>query len=72
MFDKVKTILEIYTESEINENSSLVGDLGLSSFDLVSIVAKFEDEFNIKVADEDIMDFITVKDIMNYLKKKCK
>ena len=52
MFDKVKTILEIYTESEINENSSLVGDLGLSSFDLVSIVAQFEDEFNIKNVEE--------------------
>jgi acyl carrier protein len=72
MFDKVKKILENYTESEIKEDSSLVGDLGLSSLDIVSIVADFEDEFNIKIEDKDIYNFLTVDDILKYLEEKCR
>ena len=72
MFDRVKKILENYTESEIKEDSSLVGDLGLSSLDIVSIVADFEDEFNIKIEDKDIFNFLNVDDILKYLEEKCR
>lgn len=72
MFDKVKKILENYTESEIKEDSSLVADLGLSSLDIVSIVADFEDEFNIKIEDKDIFNFLNVDDILKYLEEKCR
>lgn len=72
MFDKVKKILENYTESEIKEDSSLVGDLALSSLDMVSIVSDFEDEFNIKIEDKDIFNFLNVDDILKYLEEKCR
>lgn len=72
MFDKVKKILENYTESEIKEDSSLVGDLALSSLDIVSIVSDFEDEFNIKIEDKDIFNFLNVDDILKYLEEKCR
>ena len=70
MFKRVKDILEKYTEYEVQENSSLAGDLGLSSFDLATIVAEFEDTFSISVDDRDMMNFITVKDIIDYLDEK--
>ena len=70
MFERVKEILEKYTEFEVRENSSLTGDLVLSSFDLVTIVAEFEDKFSITVDDRDMMNFITVKDIIDYLNEK--
>lgn len=70
MFERVKEILEKYTEYEVRENSSLTGDLDLSSFDLVTIVAEFEDKFSITVDDRDMMNFITVKDIIDYLNEK--
>ena len=70
MFERVKEILEKYTEFEVRENSSLTGDLGLSSFDLVTIVTEFEDKFSITVDDRDMMNFITVKDIIDYLNEK--
>ena len=72
MFDRVKKILENYTESEIKEDYSLVADLGLSSLDIVSIVADFEDEFNIKIEDKDIFNFLSVDDILKYLEEKCR
>ena len=72
MFDRVKKILENYTESEIKEDSSLVGDLALSSLDIVAIVSDFEDEFNIKIEDKDIFNFLNVDDILKYLEEKCR
>ena len=65
-------ILENYTESEIKEDSSLVGDLALSSLDIVAIVSDFEDEFNIKIEDKDIFNFLNVDDILKYLEEKCR
>ena len=70
MFESVKGILENYTESEVREDSSLMGDLALSSFDMAAIVAEFEDTFSISVEDRDIINFVTVKDIINYLEEK--
>ncbi len=68
MFEKVKTILERYTEGvEITRTSTLEADLGLSSFDVVEIVTEFEEEFGIGISDRDIGKFVCVKDIVDYL-----
>lgn len=71
MFKQVKEILMDYTNAtEITENSMLEADLGLSSFDVVSIVTDFEDKFQIEIPDRDIGKFISVKDILEYLGKR--
>lgn len=68
MFEQVKEILMDYTNAtEITEDSMLEADLGLSSFDVVSIVTDFEDKFQIEISDRDIGRFISVKDILEYL-----
>ena len=56
MFESVKGILEKYTESEVREDSSLMGDLGLTSFDLAVIVSEFEEKFSISVEDRDVVE----------------
>jgi acyl carrier protein len=70
MFESVKGILEKYTESEVREDSSLMGDLGLTSFDLAVIVSEFEEKFSISVEDRDVVGLVTVKDVVDYLEKK--
>lgn len=73
MLQTIRTILSKYTTvgtDEIKENSVLTADLGLSSFDVVSIVSDFEDEFDIEVPDRDIRKLITVGDIIDYIQKK--
>ena len=71
MRERVLKLISKYTEAEnITPESALIADLGLSSFDLVAIVADFEDEFDIEVPDRDVMSFVTVQDILNYLEKK--
>ena len=68
MFEKVRDILAEYTEADIiTETSMLEADLGLSSFDVVSIVGDFEDTFGIEIPDRDIPKFVCVKDIIDYL-----
>lgn len=68
MFEQVKEILLGYTNTtEITGDSVLEADLGLTSFDVVSIVTDFEDTFQIEIPDRDIGKFISVKDILDYL-----
>ena len=67
MFDKVKEIILKYTEEEITEDSSLMEDLNLTSLDVVSMVGEFEDVFDIEIADEDIPELTTVKDVLKYI-----
>ena len=70
MFESVRGILEKYTESEGRADSSLAGDLGLTSFDLAVIVSEFEEKFSISVEDRDVVGLVTVKDVVDYLEKK--
>lgn len=68
MFEQVKEIISHYTETTgIEENSALEADLGLSSFDVISIVADFEEKFNIEISDRDIPKFVYVRDVVEYL-----
>lgn len=70
MFNRVIRILEAFTEVEIekmNKDSKLVADLGLNSFDVVNIVVEFEDEFGIEIPDEDIKEFQTIQNVLDYL-----
>lgn len=60
MLEQVKEILAKYTEAEIMDDSQLEADLGLSSFDMVSIVTVFEDAFWIKISYRDLRNLVSV------------
>lgn len=65
MLERIKKILLYYTDAaKITETSELAGDLGLSSFDMASIVNDFEREFGIEIKDRDIRRFASVGDIV--------
>ena len=57
-------------EEEITSDMDLMDDLNINSYDIMSIIGKFEDEFDIEVPDEDIRNFRTVADVINYIKKQ--
>ena len=72
MFDRTVAILQEYMDSddqEITMDSALVDDLGLSSLEVINIVAAFEDEFDIEVPDRVIPTLRTVGDIVAYLEE---
>lgn len=43
-------------KSELNENTDLQNDLGLSSFDVMDLSCELEEEFNIKIDTEKLAE----------------
>ncbi len=55
---------------EITLDMDLMDDLNINSYDIMSIIGKFEDEFDIEIPDEDIRNFRTVGDVVKYIKEQ--
>ena len=73
VFTIVKNILvkelEI-SEDKVTLDARIQEDLGADSLDVMNITMRLEDEFNIKIPDEDITKIQTVQDIVNYINSK--
>lgn len=57
-------------EDEIADNASLLDDLGADSLDIVELVMAMEEEFEMEIPDEDAEKIVTVKDVIDYVKKR--
>ncbi len=55
---------------EIARESSFVDDLKADSLDIVELVMGFEDEFNIKIPDDDYDKIRSVGDAIDYIQEK--
>ena len=73
VFEKVKKIiseqLEV-DESIISESSTITGDLGADSLDLVDLAMSIEDEFDIELSDEALDKIKTVGDLVVYIEDR--
>lgn len=49
---------------EVKDEQNIINDLGADSLDMVEIVMGIEEEFGIKVKDEDINEIKTVGDLV--------
>jgi acyl carrier protein len=70
MFEKVKQILidELQVdESLITLDAELANDLGINSIELADLVMICEDKFDIEINDDNIGQFVTIRDVVNYL-----
>jgi acyl carrier protein len=56
--------------SEVTIEASFIEDLGADSLDTVELIMKFEEEFDIDIADEDAESLTTVGKAIEYLEKK--
>lgn len=55
-------------EEEINEDSALIDDLGISSMDVLFLISCMEEEFNIKVPEKAIRKMFTVGDVADVIR----
>lgn len=72
MTDRIKEIICEFVKAdpaEMNENTNLRSDLGLSSLDLVNLAVAIEEEFNTSISDREIAGITTIGDIIAYLNK---
>ncbi|MDA3813564.1 MAG: acyl carrier protein [Candidatus Cloacimonetes bacterium] len=56
--------------SEVTLEASFIEDLGADSLDTVELIMKFEEEFDIDIADEDAESLTTVGKAIEYLEKQ--
>ena len=54
-------------ETEINEEASFQEDLEADSLDLVEMIMELEDQFGIKISDEDAQKLQTVGQAVDYV-----
>ncbi len=67
---KVKEIIveELGVDAnEVTPEASFIEDLGADSLDTVELIMKFEEEFDIDIADEDAEKLTTVGKVIEYL-----
>ena len=57
---------------KVQMNSSFTTDLGADSLDIVELVMKMEEAFDIVIPDKDAQGMETVQDVINYLKENGK
>ena len=57
---------------KISAETSFIDDLELDSLDIVELMMKIEDEFNIEIPEEDVESLKTVGDVVSYLESKQK
>ena len=70
MFEQLKKIMidEMQIDAaKITPEAELVNDLGFNSLELAELVIHCEETFGIEVDEEIAKDFVTVKDVVNYL-----
>jgi acyl carrier protein len=57
-------------ETKVTSDASFINDLGADSLDTVELVMKFEEEFDIKIPDEDAEKIQKVGDAITYISEK--
>jgi acyl carrier protein len=72
IYEQVKNVLVEQLgieESEINEEASFQADLDADSLDLVELIMELEDQFGVKISDEDAQGIQTVGQAVDFIQK---
>jgi acyl carrier protein len=70
VFERIKEVLAerlSVEEADINEEANFQEDLDADSLDLVEMIMELEDQFGIKIPDEDAQKIQTVGQAVDYV-----
>lgn len=75
--DKVlETVISVFApmtdETNICADSELIEDLGISSMDVLYLLACLEEEFGIKIPEKAVSQIVTVGDVADLVDSLCK
>ncbi len=72
-FEKVKSVVVAQLqvgEDQITPDAKFVEDLGADSLDVVELVMRLEDEFDIEIPEDDAEKIQTVRQAVEYIEAK--
>ena len=72
MFEKVKALIAdklSINENEITMESAFIDDLNADSLDIVELIMALEDELDMEIPDDEAEKFVTVGDVVKYVKE---
>jgi acyl carrier protein len=58
------------TREECVPEASFTDDLGADSLDLVELIMEMEETFDIQIADDELQNIRSIKDVLDYLRNK--
>ena len=70
MLEKLRELLSEYLEvarEDITVESKLVEDLGLNSYEFMTLVGDLEEEFDVEVNEREVAKVNTIGDIIEYI-----
>jgi len=70
--DRLKKIIAdqlSVNEDDVVPEASFIDDLNADSLDLVELIMSLEEEFGVKISDDDAAKIQTVQDAMDYLQE---
>lgn len=73
--NELKDIISEYVgvpSNEIQTDMSLLGDIGLDSFGMISLITAIEDTFEVSIPECALPNFQTLDDLGNFLSKNSK
>ncbi|WP_273151512.1 acyl carrier protein [Hydrogenibacillus sp. N12] len=73
LMQKIRTVIAEQLgvdEAKVTPEASFKDDLGADSLDLVELVMRFEEEFDMEISDEDAEKINTVQDVLDYIRAR--
>lgn len=74
---KLKSIVELYVQDQeafnnLSEDTDFINDLKINSANLVDVILDVEDEFDIRIENDDMEKMTSVKAAINIIDEKLK
>jgi len=72
VLEQLQAILRDYTGDNsivLEQDTRLTADMGLDSYDLISLLGQTEDHFGIEIPDRAVLQMITAGDVAGYIQK---
>ena len=72
IFETVRDTLAEQCEidpSEITMDTNLIDDIGADSLDVVELIMSLEDNYGIRISDDDAANLVTVRKIVDYIER---
>ena len=71
-FENVKAILSSRVDVTRISESTTLSELAFDSLDLVEISLEIEDKYHIKFSSSEILDLVTLRDVVKLIEEKTK